>query len=191
MASFINQELIAVKELFHLTGINAFMSVTTYLPYEDIFNTISTFFEKNKEHYEILSIDDKIIDSEYCKKDKMRAETRITITCKPYSKPIIDKQLQKINNYKEAAAIERSDDFKFYIYINEFNYINNEGDHIAINFVEFNYYTITKTDLFKIAYNKMKKIFSNDIPSLVDCKINYEGEIFRDYYVNLTAKQSV
>ena len=202
MLRMFRPEVQALKKVFHSLPY-ALYSITVSNPYEEIVYIINTFFEINKENFEILSFGNQETNSDYCEEKKMLKETLISIKCKPKISTPLDEvfkhycgdfknnenQEKLFNQFKENfnKAIEKDemerDALLFDIYIREFNYVDHEGKKFKINLVEFNYISKIRTNLFKIVYEKMKELFIYKIKNLKNSeqyKINYDGEVFEE-----------
>jgi hypothetical protein len=176
MSRIFRDDILAIKKLFPFVPFS-FRSITTVNSYEEILHIIKTFFEINKDHFEILSFGERETDLVYCE-EQMLNETTITVKCNPISKPLDEdfikfcgeyknneNQEKNFNQYKEDynKAIEKDDmgrnALEFHMYIREFSFINAGGEKSTVNIVEFNYITKLRTKLFEIMYKKMKGIF--------------------------------
>lgn len=213
MASLFSNEVMNIKKIFPHT-IYCLRSISTMSSYKEIIYVINTFFEINKNYFEILTTEERITCPHYCEKEKMLVETTISVKCKPVVTEPLDNtfiqycgeyqnsesKTKMFNQYKENyyKTIEKDDldrnALEFHIYIREFSYIKDDGETITEYFVDFNYITKIRTKLFEITYRKLREIFDILKTTTVELlnnteqyQINYEGELFEEERIHCLA----
>jgi len=200
MTSLFSKDILEIKKIFPLVPyfIRSFKTVNSY---EEIIHIIKTYFEINKDYFEIKSFGERETDYLYCEKDKKLVETTIEVKCNPIVIGSLDEVFihycgdykndenkeKLFNQYKEdfIKTIKKDDigrdALEFHIYIREVSFIDDKGEKNTVNFITFNYMTKIKTNLFKITYNKMREIFNtNNINNIEQYKINFSGELFEE-----------